>query len=105
MKDFIQPNAIHPGEVLLELYLVPLGLSPEVAAEKLQLTKNKLNAIIKGNANISALTALKLSRAFNTTPFLWTNLQTCYNLSRASRTNKEFKKIKRLFDSSVPQHL
>ncbi len=96
MKNFIQVNAPHPGEMLPEMYLKPLGLTIKDAGEKLQLSRNKLSAIIQGKANVTGLIALKLSRAFNTTPFLWMNMQTNYDLSHAIRTSTEYKKIRRI---------
>jgi addiction module HigA family antidote len=93
MKHIIQHSPPHPGEILLEFYLEPLELSVTDAATKLKITRPRLSDIINGKAGISPLMALKLSRAFNTTPYYWMNLQTNYDLWEANKDNKELNKI------------
>lgn len=70
----------HPGEVLKELYLEPLNLSITEAAEGLQVTRKTLSMLVNGHAGVSAEMALKLAKAFKTTPESWLNLQQQYNL-------------------------
>jgi len=96
MKDFIQHNPPHPGEILLEYYLEPLGLSITQAAEKLLISRPRLSDIINGKAGISPAMALKLSRAFNNTPYLWMNMQNSYDLWHAQKMSKEVNKVKSL---------
>jgi addiction module HigA family antidote len=96
MKDFIQHNPPHPGEILLEYYLEPLGSSVTQAAEKLLISRPRLSDIINGKAGISPAMALKLSRAFNNTPYLWMNMQTSYDLWHAQKGSKEVNKVKAL---------
>ena len=88
MKKFVQHNPPHPGEILLEFYLEPLGLTVTEASDKLLITRPNLSNIINQKAGISPLMALKLGRAFNTTPHYWMNLQTGYDLWNAMNSNK-----------------
>ncbi len=73
-------NPPHPGEILKEDYLEPLGLSVTRAAAGLNVTRQSLSALINGRAGISPEMALRLSKAFRTTPQLWLNLQQHYDL-------------------------
>ena len=73
-------NPCHPGEVLKEDYLVPLELSVTDAAEALGVARQSLSALINGRAGISAEMAIRLSKAFATTPELWVDLQKQYDL-------------------------
>lgn len=74
-----QHNPPHPGEVLAE-YLKPLNLTLTDAAGKLLIARPNLSAIINGKAGISASMALKLAKAFDTSPQFWLNLQMNYDL-------------------------
>lgn len=98
MKDFIQHNPLHPGEILLEFYLQPLGLSVTEASESLRIARPNLSAIINGRSGISPLMAHKLAKAFDTSPQYWLNLQANYDLWH-SRANKEIKKVKKLVNA------
>ncbi len=73
-------NPPHPGEILKEDYLEPLGLSVTRAADGLNVTRQSLSALINGRAGISPEMALRLSKAFRTAPQLWLNLQQQYDL-------------------------
>ena len=73
-------NPPHPGEVLKALCLEPLGLSVTRAAEALGVSRKTLSAILNGRAGISAEMALRLSKAFGTTPESWLNQQMHYDL-------------------------
>ncbi|GAB1446450.1 HigA family addiction module antitoxin [Flammeovirgaceae bacterium] len=88
MKKFIQHNPPHPGEILLEFYLDPLGLTVTEASDKLLITRPNLSTIVNKRAGISPLMALKLARAFKTTPHYWMNLQANYDLWHAMNNNK-----------------
>ena len=79
-----QPTApFHPGEVLLEEFLIPGEISQTAFAEKLGWTRAKLNELIKGKRGITAESALDLAEALGTSPRLWMNLQATYDLARA----------------------
>ncbi len=70
----------HPGEILRELYLAPLNLTITEAAKGLLLTRKTLSSLVNCRSGITAEMALKLAKAFNTTPESWLNLQQRYSL-------------------------
>lgn len=74
----------HPGEVLREEFMVPMGLSANALALQLRVPANRIAAIIKEDRGVSPETALRLSRFFGTTPQFWINLQANHDLSRVS---------------------
>jgi addiction module HigA family antidote len=76
---------IHPGEILLEDFLVPLGISQNRLARDLDVNVARVSEIVKGKRIITADTALRLAKYFNTTPELWLNLQRDYDLRVAKR--------------------
>jgi antitoxin HigA-1 len=80
MAKMIMHNPPHSGEIIKEAYLEPLGLTVTDAAKALKVARKTLSAIINGNAGISPAMAIRLSRAFNTTPQLWLNMQQSYDL-------------------------
>ena len=82
----------HPGEVLREEYLVPLGLSARALAKELDVPANRLTEIMRGTRDVSADTAIRLGRYFRTDPRFWLNLQAAYNLSKAEKIHS-YKKI------------
>jgi antitoxin HigA-1 len=75
-------NPFHPGEVLHEEFLVPLGLTQIAFANKLSWTPAKLNELIRGRRGITAESAIALSDALGTSPKFWMNLQASYDLHR-----------------------
>jgi addiction module HigA family antidote len=73
-------NPPHPGEILRELCLEPLGISVTKAAQALGVSRKTLSAILNGRAGISPEMAVRLSIAFNTSPESWLNQQAQYDL-------------------------
>jgi addiction module HigA family antidote len=71
---------IHPGEILLEEFLVPLGISQYRLAKEISVPPRRINEVVRGQRSISADTALRLARYFRTTERFWLNLQTRYDL-------------------------
>ncbi|MHC4235799.1 MAG: HigA family addiction module antitoxin [Planctomycetota bacterium] len=71
---------IHPGEILLEEYLEPLGISQYRLAKEISVPPRRINEIVHGKRSISADTALRLARYFGTSERFWLNLQTHYDL-------------------------
>jgi len=71
---------VHPGEILLEEFLRPLGLSQYRLAKDISVPPRRVNEIVHGKRAISADTALRLSRYFGTSDRFWLNLQTRYDL-------------------------
>jgi len=91
-------NPPHPGEILKELCLEPLGLTVTRAAEALGVSRKTLSAILNGRAGISPEMAIRLSMAFDTSAESWLNQQTQYDLWLA-RQNQQAIKVERLFAS------
>jgi addiction module HigA family antidote len=75
---------VHPGEILHLEYLEPLGISQYRLAQEIHVAPRRINEIVLGKRAISADTALRLARVFNTTAQFWMNLQTRYDLERAA---------------------
>ena len=71
---------IHPGEILLEEYLKPMGLSQYRLARSLSVPPRRINEIVHGKRGVSADTGLRLARFFGTSERFWLNLQTRYEL-------------------------
>lgn len=76
---------MHPGEVLKELYLDPLGMGAIALARRLDVPRTRIERLVKGVTNMTPDTALRLARAFNTTPAYWMNMQTNYDMAAASK--------------------
>jgi addiction module HigA family antidote len=71
---------VHPGEILLEEFLVPMGISQYRLAKDIVVPPRRINEIVHGNRAISADTALRLARYFRTSERFWLNLQAQYDL-------------------------
>lgn len=78
MKNTMAP--IHPGEVLLEEFLKPLGVTQHRLAVSIGVPPRRINEIVHGKRGISADTALRLARFFGTSDRLWLNLQSRFDL-------------------------
>jgi addiction module HigA family antidote len=78
-------NPFHPGEILLEEFLEPMGMSQAAFAEKIGWTKARLNELIRGKRGVTAEAALDLAETLRTSPKLWMKLQATYDLDRAKR--------------------
>lgn len=74
---------IHPGEILLEDFLKPMGISQYRLAKDINVPARRINEIVQGKRSITADTALRLALFFGTSPELWINLQTHYELEIA----------------------
>lgn len=74
---------VHPGEVLLEEFLEPMGLSQYRLAKDISVPPRRINEIVHGKRAITADTALRLARFFGTSEQFWLNLQTAYDLDMA----------------------
>lgn len=86
------PN--HPGGIIRRQYLEPLGLTVSELAKILGVSRKTVSKIINERGSISADMALRLSRAFNTTPQLWLNLQQNYDLWHAVKDSDHWKKVR-----------
>jgi antitoxin HigA-1 len=83
----------HPGEILSEEFLIPLGLSARRLAGEMDVPPNRVSEIVRGRRDVTADTAIRLSRRFGTTPQFWLNLQNAHDLSKAKAT-KDHSKVK-----------
>ena len=77
----------HPVEVLREEYLGPLGMSARALAKALRVPANRLTEIMREERDMSADTAIRLSRYFGTDPRFWLIMQSAYDLSKAEQKN------------------
>jgi antitoxin HigA-1 len=95
IKNGMRP--IHPGEILREEYLSPMHMSANVLAHAIGVPANRVSGILAGTRGVTADTALRLARAFNTSPEFWLNMQQSYDLRLASKTAKAVTKEIRPF--------
>lgn len=84
-------NPPHPGEIIRELCLEPLGISVTQAAEALGVSRKTLSAILNGRAGISPEMAVRLSIAFDTSAESWLTQQTQFDLWNAEQSRKDLK--------------
>jgi addiction module HigA family antidote len=89
----VPANAVHPGEMLREEFMVPLGLTAYRLAKDLKLPLPRVNDVVREKRGISADTALRLSRYFGNSAEYWMNMQARYDLLLA-QANKGIAKIK-----------
>ena len=75
-----QLSPVHPGEILMEEFLTPLGLSQNRVALDIRVPARRINEIVLGRRAVTANTALRLSRYFGTTPQFWLGLQADYDI-------------------------
>ena len=86
---------IHPGEILNEEFLIPLGISAYKLSKETFMPQTRISAIIKGQRRITADTALRLSKFFGTSAKFWLGLQDDYDLEEErTEVQKELKQIK-----------
>ncbi len=78
---------IHPGEILREEYLAPLGMSANKLAQAIGVPANRISQIVAEKRVLTADTALRLAKAFGTSPEFWLNLQIAYDLRLAERAS------------------
>ena len=87
-------SPMHPGEVLREEFLLPLGLSPGAVAKACGVPRTRIERLSNEETGVTADTALRLSKLFGTSPELWLNLQTNYDVQIAKRQiGKDLAKI------------
>jgi addiction module HigA family antidote len=86
---------IHPGEILLEEFLIPMQISAYRLAKETFLPQTRISEIIKGKRRITADTAIRFAKFFNTSAKFWMGLQDDYDLEEErNQKNKEFNNIK-----------
>lgn len=84
----LPPNPFHPGEMLLEEFLISRKMTQATLAQELGWTRARLNEMIKGKRDIAADSALDLARVLGTSAKLWMNLQATFDLDKAIRKRK-----------------
>lgn len=84
-------NPVHPGEIIREECLKPLGLSITEGAKALGISRKVLSEIVNGRAGVSALMAFRLAKAFGSTPEVWGGIQLDYDLAQARKQAKTLK--------------
>ena len=95
-------NPPHPGGIIRDLCLKPLGLTVTQAAQGLGVARKTLSLLLNGHAGLSPEMAVRLSQAFGRSPESWLQLQVQYDLAQVKRSAKEIN-IKPLYDSNGPQ--
>ena len=75
-------SLIHPGEILMEEFLVPMGISQYRLSRDISVPPRRINEIVHGIRGVTADTALRLGRYFNVSPHFWLNLQAHFDLER-----------------------
>jgi antitoxin HigA-1 len=85
---------VHPGEVLLEEFLRPLGLTQVAFAEHVGISLQRVNEIVKGKRGVTPETAWLLSQALSTTPEFWLNLQSAHDLAK-TRPGRKIRPVSR----------
>ena len=83
MSNALAP--VHPGEILVEEFLRPHGLSAYGAARRMHVPRTRIERVARGEKPVTPDTALRLARLFGTTPGFWLNLQQAYDLETAGR--------------------
>ncbi|HAH24531.1 MAG TPA: addiction module antidote protein, HigA family [Prolixibacteraceae bacterium] len=93
---------IHPGEVLNEEFLIPLGISAYRLAKETFIPQTRISEIVKGNRKITTDTALRFSRFFGNSPKFWLTLQIDYDLEEEqTQKEKELNEIKPMEGSAA----
>ncbi len=86
---------IHPGEILREEYLVPMGMSANALAQAIGVPANRVTDIVRERRAITAETALRLGKALRTSPEFWLNLQKMYELRKEAAGSEEYLRVVR----------
>ena len=87
---------IHPGEILQEEFLIPMGISAYKLSKSIGVQQTRISLILKGERGITADTAMRLSKYFGTTPEFWMDLQREYDLRKVKS------EIKEIIDNIIP---
>lgn len=94
----IMKNPPHPGRIVRQECIEPLGLTIKDAAERLGIRRQTLNNLVNGKAGISPEMSIRLSKAFGSSPEVWLGLQMEYDLAQANR-NADRIKVRRISPS------
>lgn len=94
-RDF---DPIHPGEILLEEFLKPLGMSPYAAAKVMGVPRTRVERLVREETPVTADTALRLEQAFGSSAQFWLNIQTRYDLETARAKSPDLSHIRRVVE-------
>jgi len=86
LKMSLSLDEIHPGEILLEDFMKPMGITARQLAADIDVSPSRISDLVNGNRPVTADTALRLGLFFNMEPRFWLNLQTEYDMRQATRT-------------------
>jgi antitoxin HigA-1 len=96
---------IHPGEILLEEFLIPLEITAYRLSKDTEIPQTRISQIIKGKRRITADTALRLSSYFDNSAKFWLGLQDDFDIEEERKTRTEiFEKIRKIRLKNAPQH-
>ncbi len=95
----------HPGNIIKEDYLKPLSIKVQDMASNLGISRKTLSKIINERGSVTPDMALRLSRAFDTTPELWLNLQKNYDLWHAAHDSKAWKSVKPVYHATTDSYI
>lgn len=93
MRSFNRPPT-HPGEIIKGHYLEPLKISVSQLADRLEVSRKTVSKIVNGHGAVTPDMALRLSKAFKTTPELWMNLQRNHDLWQARREHLAWRRVR-----------
>jgi len=93
-KNALPP--VHPGEIIKQDILPPVGLSVTAAAKALGVSRQMLHDILAGRKPLSAVMCLKVARLFGSTPEFWMRLQAAYDLKKAEQDKKVMDRVARI---------
>ena len=97
---------IHPGEILLNEFLEPLGISAYRLSKDLNIPQTRVSEIVKGNRRITADTALRLSKYFGNSTKFWLGIQNDYDIEEEEKTKRsDLKEIKRVTKKNYKKEL
>lgn len=82
-------TVFHPGEILREEYLKPLGLKPYTLAKRLHVPRTRIERLVAERTSVTPDTALRLAKFFDTTPQFWMNMQTAFDLAAEAAAKRE----------------
>ncbi|MDA3970398.1 MAG: HigA family addiction module antitoxin [Desulfobulbaceae bacterium] len=100
----IKRQPTHPGNILKEDYLKPLSITIQDMASILAVSRKTLSKIVNEHGSVTPDMALRLSRAFDTTPELWLNLQKNYDLWHAAHDSTAWKRVKPVLPAFMNSH-
>ncbi|HEY85001.1 MAG TPA: HigA family addiction module antidote protein [Chloroflexi bacterium] len=95
MRERKRPPS-HPGQILKELYLTPLGISNTKLAQTVGVSRKTISAIVNKRKSVRPEMALRLSRALDTSPELWLNLQKTYDLWYTAQESQDWRQVQPL---------